>query len=393
MFYNIKPESPGQKFGVFGFYAFLCSVLPSVQRETVSDQLESKTMSTKNTIRIVLNGGADEHCVDLGGGQYVSVYVEGGKLKSSVCGSGGGGCSGKEWVSLRLKLTSAERNCKQLDQELQAAKARISQLEHEKSVADDLLLSIGQSDYMRRLAEVHSTANVTARTELEAHCFAPSCRVWLIRRDLRRFVASMGSEWQKRDWCVVWQIFADLHWWTGSQKCFAEWVTEQGYDLTYNGFKCAKRDLKDLARWYAQDHGTDHFAVVARGLAALFVGRPTAPTSPAYEDSYMDHTALYRTIGLSQSATQGSRVYIHVDCPGHDESTHRNRHRKHSKYIKQKPHQSKECFIMAVTRHKTTGTFGRGQEMPAGMSRRLGTLLHTSRSRRGHSLCRGLPLR
>ena len=373
MFYNINPKTPRKRFGVFGFYVFLCGRLHTVQRTTKSDPTESNTMNTKDTIRIVLNGGADEHTVDLGRGQYVSVSVTGGKLKYMVHRVGGG-------------EQAAMKRIEQLEQQLAAA------LE-QKAKADELLLGIGQSDYVRRLVEEHSAEHSKARTALEARCFAPLCRVWSIRRDLKAFVTSMGSEWKKCDWCIAWKIFDDLRWWTGNQKEFASWVAELGYSM--GKFKDAKRSYGEdcLAQWYAQAYGTGHFAVVARGLTAIFVGSPTKPTRPSdYEESYMDHTDLYRAIGRANAGTQGTRAYIHIESPG-------RAHRKHNKYdiyskdskdSKYRPLRSKECFIMATVRHKVIGTIDYTKETPVGVSRRL-QAVHTPRMRRGRALPRGFP--
>jgi len=378
-----------------------------VQRIAKSDPIEPIIMSTKDTIRIVLNGGADEHTVDLGGEQCVSVYVVDGKLKCQVQGVGDGqvikkpaapgirpGCQMRgfggagQLTSFYLKLEESRKKIEQLEREKDAILKQLAAVLEQKDTADTLLLDLCKNDYVRRLAEERSAEHSTARTELEARCFAPPCRVWLIRRDLKAFVASMGSKWEKRDWCIAWKIFDDLRWWTGNEMEFARWVAELGYDM--GEFKQAKKSCRKrygeacFDRWHDQVHGTDHFAVVARGLAALFVGSPAKPASPTYEESYMDHTALHRTMGRSQAGTQGTRAHIYIDCPEHDDHARR----RCNKYGKHRAKLDKEGFIVAVARHKMMGTLGRGNDTPAGMSLHLQAVVHTPRARRARTLHR-----
>ena len=85
-----KPENSLKKIWSIRVLCFSLCRVACVQRIAKSDPIEPIIMSTKDTIRIVLNGGADEHTVDLGGEQCVSVYVVDGKLKCQVQGVGDG---------------------------------------------------------------------------------------------------------------------------------------------------------------------------------------------------------------------------------------------------------------------------------------------------------------
>ena len=330
-------------------------------------------MNTKDTIRIILNGGADEHVGDFRDGEsvVVSVTLKQGQRRLDV--------SGPLPANLFLKVAALKKENEDLYRKLQAALAENDRLKRERATLADKVVKSGLADLLGSLAEEQRAAATATRTALEARCFARECRVWLIRRDLKGFVASMGSEWQKRDWCIAWKIFAELRWWTGNQKEFAEWVAELGYDM--GTFKEAKRGYGDarLGQWHAQYYATDHFAQVARGLAELFTGSPTMPTSSTYEDSHMDHAALYRTMALSHAATQGTRAHILIDSPGHDKSAHHKRYKQQG---------SKERFAMVAVRHKILGTSGRS----VGMTRRP-QAAPTPHARRERTLPRGFYVR
>lgn len=334
-------------------------------------------MNTKDTLHIILNEGADEHVGLLRDGEsvVVSVTERQGRRKLSV--------SNPLPINIYATIAAQKKEIEELKRKLQAEEAKNDAQKRKMADLAGKVHKSGLADFFSSLTEEYRAENSATRTALEARCFAPSCRVWLISRDLKRFVASMGSEWQKRDWCIAWKIFTDLRWWTGNQKEFAGWVAELGHDM--GTFKEAKRGYGEarLGQWYAQHHGADHFAVVARGLAALFTGSPTMPTSSTYEDSYMDHAALYRTMSLSQTGTRGTRAHIHVDCPGHDKLSH---------YQKYKSQQSMKDLAMFAARHKIMGTFGLARSIPIGISRRF-QAAHTPRVGRVRTLPQGFYVR
>lgn len=334
-------------------------------------------MNTKDTLHIILNGGADEHVGLLRDGESVVVSVDAKQGRRRLV------VSGPLPADHVLKVAMLKKENELLNSRLQAALAENDRLKREKSTLADKVVKSGLADLLTSLAEEQRAAATATRTALEVRCFASPCRVWLIKRDLKGFVASMGSKWQKRDWCIVWKIFSELRWWTGKQKEFAEWVAELGYDM--GTFKEAKRGYGDarLGQWHAQYYATGHFAQVARGLAELFTGSPTMPTSSTYEDSHMDHDALYRTMGLSQAGKQGTRAHILIDTPGHDKSI---------RYRHYKSQRSKENFDMVAMRRKIFGTFGLTQSIPVGMSRRPHAA-HTPRARREPTLPRGFYIR
>ena len=130
-----------------------------------------------------------------------------------------------------------------------------------------------------------------SRTTLDRTCFNPSCRVALIKRELKGYIST--HEWIQGYWVVVHKIFKELHWWVGKDKDFILWAKELGYKLTENNFKKVKHETKEcLAQWYATT-SSNKYAKVARDLYDHFAGNPRLPKVATFESGHISHDELF----------------------------------------------------------------------------------------------------
>lgn len=227
--------------------------------------------------------------------------------------------SGNIFVQHRKELADKDEIIASKDRELAEKDRLIEKLMPYK----ELFMAVEQmkpESIRQDLAKLQQ-ADASSRTTLEQKCFAPQCRMPLIKRELKNYITNRGNKWDEGYWAIVHQIFKDLRWWNGMNTEFVGWVKENGYKLTENNFgKFRNRKRMLLEKWYATT-STDPCAVTARELYDIFAGGPQLPKVATYEDGYISHTELIGRIRRANSANTGNlhNIYIHVDCPGRDE--------------------------------------------------------------------------
>lgn len=265
-------------------------------------------MSTKDTIRIVLNGGADERIVALRHGKCVLVSATGNGSESLTVSS-------PQPASLiadhQREVTSLKRQIRELEEQLKAANDEKAQLQSQKARADELLTLVAKSDYVGSLTAMREATAMPTLTELETRCFIKQCNVELIKSKLDGYLAMPRCRWKENYWCIVWQIFTDLSWWKreNTLQDFVDWVTQSGHALAIDNFKHAKIRLKArLLLWYSPS-GDDDFAVTAHALRNLFIGGGggSMPSTTLYENDYVDHTDLRVRIRTAEYERHRSR--------------------------------------------------------------------------------------
>lgn len=205
----------------------------------------------------------------------------------------------------------------------------------------------------RQLLAPQQQSEPDSRTVLEQRCFAPQCRLPLIKHELGSYIASRGNKWKAGYWAIVHQIFRDLRWWNGKNTEFVEWVEKNGYKLKMNNFKKFRRQYKKvLEQWYAAT-GTAPCVVTARELYDIFAGGHKFPKAATYEEGCINRDELIERIRRANSANIGNlhNIYIHIDSPGHDEYTAITK--RQPDLMLRKP-----ALGVLPQRHKTMGTFG-----------------------------------
>ena len=343
MFYNINPESPGQKFGVFGFYAFLCSVrcyaLPMAHRPwLIARRLLTliiyimNTEHTNHNLHITLDGCGERADATLRPGRcvVVSVAERGGRRAVKVSEEYPG-----DYVSeCRKALLDRERELVKLRIEKENMKHGISRVEEENRKLKETLevvLSVVGSDEVRRL--LGRELPVSRDDGALVGGFAGECRVERIVAGLKGFVDShnctdrYGSiRWCARYWAVVWRLFVDLKWWRGTDVEFMRWVEHVGYPLKEDNFKQGKRQIASrMPGWYALPAASgDRYGQIGHELYLLFMGDPHLSRVVVYEGDHISHDALQNTVGrLVGGKGMLYRGYLPialVDSPGRADS-------------------------------------------------------------------------
>lgn len=315
-------------------------------------------MKTNHTIRIKLSESGEEHTIVLLPGRCIQVSVGGdGKLRID---HSSGDAYARQTRQMKLKDDELK---KQKDENVRLEStidALLREKERRKSF-DECLVKVATTEYFRMLMEEQSQKTVQPRTELDL-CFAPQCRLPLIKSALKNYITSRGSDWMQNDWVVVHKVFYDLQWWKGRDKEFIAWVNENGYALTEYNFKKTKREIRMLLeQWYTVT-GNDHFVQTARDLYDLFARGPLLPKAATYEDSYINHAGLtariYRDTAVRRNVN-GIYIDIYKDT----------KYKIYEIVMGQKINPI--SILLPIGRHKNMGTFdGVGIVKPGRIRRR-----------------------
>lgn len=264
-------------------------------------------MSTTHTLYIRLEGENEERQIKVGPGQQLLLRVDGTlEVKKLHSTEDIFVRYQKEKVSNNKLVTSLVNELEKTKKELKVYKDFVVGVERlmPESIRQELTPQQTDAD------------NLTA---LDRTCFNPSCRVALIKRELKDYVSTRGNAWRQGYWVVVHRILQELHWWTGKDNAFVLWVKEFGYELTENNFKKVKRETKEcLAQWYAPS-STNRYAAVARELYDIFTGGPRLPKIATFESGHISHIDL--TISINKATAVGINNhrarYAKIDTPSH----------------------------------------------------------------------------
>lgn len=269
------------------------------------------------TLYIRLEGESEERPVKVLPGQQLLIGVGGTGHKVQMNLQR---ISGNIFVQHRKELAGKDETIAGKDRELAEKDELIESLMPYKEfvMAAERL----KPEAIRQQLAPQQQSETDSRTVLEQRCFAPQCRLPLIKHKLSSYIASRGNKWKEGYWAIVHQIFQDLRWWNGKNTEFVEWVEKNGYKLEMENFKKFRRQYKKLLeQWYAAT-GTAPCVVTARELYDIFAGGPQLPNAATYEDGYISHTIFIGNIQKTGSAptSHHRNIYIHiVDSPGHDE--------------------------------------------------------------------------
>lgn len=297
-------------------------------------------MSTSRTLHIRLDGEAEEHLVKVGPGQQLLVKV-GDKLEVKKLHF-----SEDILVRHHKELVNKDKIIADKDCELKAKDEEIKRLLKYKNYVA-AMNRLMPEDIRQELAPQQTDAD--SLTSFDRTCFNPSCRIALIKRELKGYIST--HEWIQGYWVVVHKLFKELHWWKGKDKDFVHWANKLGYELTENYFKKVKHDTKDsLAQWY-DTPSPDRYAKVAHELYDLFVGDPRSPKVATFESGHISRPDL--SIRIKKSINTGIRnhraAYVMVDTPGHaDYAVHVGK--------KKKSFISPEALGIPIWRHQIIGT-------------------------------------
>ncbi|MBR5841612.1 MAG: hypothetical protein IKY64_03220 [Bacteroidaceae bacterium] len=262
-------------------------------------------MPTTHTLYIRLEGENEERQIKVGPGQQLLIRVD----------------DTLEVKKLHISEDIFVRYQKEKVSNYKLVTSLVSELEETKKklkVYQDYFVSVERLKpelICQELAPQQTDAD--SLTASDRACFNPLCRVALIKRELKDYVST--HKWLQGYWVVVHKIFQDLHWWTGKDTEFIDWVEKLGYKLTENNFKKVKRETKEcLAQWYAPS-STNRYAVVARELYDIFTGGPRLPKVATFESSHINHADL--TIRINKATISGIRNhrvrYTKIDTPRH----------------------------------------------------------------------------
>lgn len=297
-------------------------------------------MSTTHTLHIRLEGENEERQIKVGPGQQLLIRVDG-TLEVKVLHT-----SEDLLVRHHKELVNKDKIIANVTNQWEKTKKEL-QVYKDFVVGVDRLMP---KDIRQALTPQQTDAgNLTA---LDHTCFNPSCRVALIKRELKDYVSTQGNAWRQGYWVVAHRILQELHWWTGKDNAFVRWVKELGYELTGNNFKKVKRETKEcLEQWYAPT-STSRYAAVARELYDIFTGGPRLPKIATFESGHISHTDL--TISINKATAIGIRNhrvrYAKIDTP------------RHADYIARMG-QKRNLIIPSVSlgisiwRHENMGTF------------------------------------
>lgn len=262
-------------------------------------------MSTSHTLYIRLDGEAEERLVKVAPGQQVLIRVDG----------------TLEVKKLHISEDILVRHHKEMvnkDKIIADKNSELEKTKKELQVYKDFVVGVERlKPELIRQDLTPQPTDAGSLTALDRTCFNPSCRVALIKRELRGYIST--HEWMQGYWVVVHKIFKDLHWWKGKDKDLILWVKEFGYELTENNFKKVKRETKEcLAQWCAPS-STNRYAAVARELYDIFTGGPRLPKIATFESGHISHIDL--TISINKATAVGIHNhrarYAKIDTPRH----------------------------------------------------------------------------
>ena len=297
-------------------------------------------MSTSRTLYIRLDGEAEERQIQVGPGQQLLIKVDGTlEVKKLHTSEDILVRHHKEMVKMGKIIADKDSELKKKDEE-------IKELLKYKNYVAAMNRLMPESIRQELTPQQTDTDSLTA---LDRTGFNPSCRVALIKRELKGYIST--HEWIQGYWVVVHKIFKELHWWKGKNIDFVHWTNELGYALTEDYFKKVRHDTKEcLEQWYATT-SSNKYAKVARDLYDLFAGNPRLPKVATFESGHISHDELFIRINKATA----------IDTHNHRAKYTIIKNSRHADYAvnvgkKKKSFISPEALGIPIWRHQIIGT-------------------------------------